>query len=1199
MNITPRILIVEDDAVLAMELQETLIHLGYQVSGLAATGKAAVESTLAQKPDIILMDIRLRGAVTGIQAVEEIHQHLDIPVVYLTAFADETLLQQAKITDAYAYLVKPVRERELRAGLEMALYKRSAEQRMQHLNQILRAVRDVNQLIAREHDARRLVMDACQILLRTHGYRFVWVGESAGYRLNPLAHAGDGQELIARIVASATPEQGMKLPGTEAARTRRVVVCHDMLQDDRYAPWRKEVEQVHFSSTVAVPILHEENLFGVLSVYSDQTNIFGAEELDLLLEVAGDIAFGLKAIARESEQKHAEIALRESEAKFRAILDNSRDSIGVHVNGIWELCNPAAVKLFGVASPEDLLGKPIFNVIAPSERARIRDFVQNRMVGADAPSGYLTRGLRADGTEFDMDVTLSSFVLEGKPHVLVILRDITEKKRAEEALRESEQKHRRLFENMSQGVIYYSASGKIISANPAAEHILGFSLDQLQGSPFVNVAWKLIREDGSTLPAEEHPIAISLQTGKPVEGVILGVFNPNTTKTIWLSITAVPLFNLKEEVPFQVYSTFEDITERKLAGEKLLKSESLFRAVVEHSHDGIVLMNPERRPFYVSPSYTQISGYSPEEWIGGYGPDFIHPKDREIAANSFRDVLQSPGKMAAAAYRLRHKKGHWFWVETNATNLLDDPVIHAVVLNSRDITERKRAEDALRENAIRYRTLLDNLPQLVWQRDLNSVFIDGNAACARTLGTTVEGLVGKTDYDFYPVDLAEKYRADDQRIIEHGVSETFDERFLKDGRERFARTTKVPLRDDLGRVCGTLGIAEDITELKGAEEDRVAREIAEQASRAKSEFISQMSHELRTPLNAILGFSQLLKMDELKPNQARGLEQIYKSGRHLLNLVNEVLDIARIESGKMAISPEPVRLADTLQEALELIRPLAEARHISINMAASVSSEVFVQADPQSLRQVLLNLLSNAVKYNREGGEIAISARLTIDGRLRLQMRDTGDGIPPEKIERLFVPFDRLGRESVEQEGTGLGLALSKGLVEAMGGHIGAESQLGVGSTFWLELKLVSERLTEAILASVDEHLSERMRAGRGLVLYVEDNLDNLKLVEAIMERLPKVRLITTMQGRQALELAMKHNPDLILLDLHLPDMPGSEVLRQLKAEQATENTPVIILSADAMPKQIAELLAGGARAYLTKPIDIQEFLKVVEGSLA
>ena len=262
--------------------------------------------------------------------------------------------------------------------------------------------------------------------------------------------------------------------------------------------------------------------------------------------------------------------------------------------------------------------------------------------------------------------------------------------------------------------------------------------------------------------------------------------------------------------------------------------------------------------------------------------------------------------------------------------------------------------------------------------------------------------------------------------------------------------------DALGQPFEIVGVSRDITERKRAEKDRIAREIAEQANRAKSELLSHVSHELRTPLNAILGFAQLLKLDELRPNQARSVDQIYKSGLHLLNLVNEILDIARIEAGRMRITLEPIRLKDALNETMNLIRPLAEARHITLSLddTRRDQSDVFVQADRQGFRQVLLNLLSNAVKYNRENGSIAVTASLTTDGALRLQVQDSGMGIPPDMMARLFTAFDRLGMESVEQEGTGLGLALSKGLVEAMDGRIGAESRLGEGSTFWLELQL-------------------------------------------------------------------------------------------------------------------------------------------------
>jgi signal transduction histidine kinase/CheY-like chemotaxis protein len=376
--------------------------------------------------------------------------------------------------------------------------------------------------------------------------------------------------------------------------------------------------------------------------------------------------------------------------------------------------------------------------------------------------------------------------------------------------------------------------------------------------------------------------------------------------------------------------------------------------------------------------------------------------------------------------------------------------------------------------------------------------------------------------------------------------------------------------------------------------ERHAREIVERASQAKSEFLSRMSHELRTPLNSILGFSQLLQMDELTPDQKGSVEQILKSGHHLLDLINEVLDITRIESGRMEISSEPVQLEEALNAAVDLIRPLADKRGISIQIKTPSSKDVFVNADNQRLKQVLLNLLSNAVKYNREGGEIHVTASLLMDGFLHLAVRDSGPGIPPEKMERLFIPFDRLELDPNLVEGTGLGLALSKGLVEAMGGRIGAQSVVGQGSTFWLDLQLTSQQKEAIVMAEVDDYLKSNPAAKKGMVLYVEDNLSNIQLMERILARLPEVNLVTAMQGHMAMDLARLHKPGLILLDLNLPDMNGSEVLKLLRADPATTEIPIVIMSADATTGQIERMLAAGANAYLTKPIDIKEFLKVV-----
>jgi signal transduction histidine kinase/CheY-like chemotaxis protein len=375
-----------------------------------------------------------------------------------------------------------------------------------------------------------------------------------------------------------------------------------------------------------------------------------------------------------------------------------------------------------------------------------------------------------------------------------------------------------------------------------------------------------------------------------------------------------------------------------------------------------------------------------------------------------------------------------------------------------------------------------------------------------------------------------------------------------------------------------------------------ARHAADHANQAKSEFLSRMSHELRTPLNAVLGFAQLLQMDALSEEQRESVGHIDKGGRHLLGLINEVLDIARIEAGRLAISLEPVPVQRLVQESLDLIAPLAAAEHVQLEGSLPDTREYHVQADRQRLKQVLLNLLSNAVKYNRQGGAVTLSYDETPTARLRINVTDTGPGIAPEKMERLFTPFDRLDVDQTGVEGSGLGLALSKRLVEAMGGALGVESSVGRGSTFWVELPLVEDwvkRLDGGEGAPAPAR-SDALRKAR-VVLYVEDNLSNLKLIERVVAHRPEVRILPAMQGRLGLDLAREHSPDLILLDLHLPDMPGEEFLLRLRAMPETREIPVVVISADATPGQADRLLASGARGYLAKPVEVKKFLALLD----
>jgi signal transduction histidine kinase/ActR/RegA family two-component response regulator len=393
----------------------------------------------------------------------------------------------------------------------------------------------------------------------------------------------------------------------------------------------------------------------------------------------------------------------------------------------------------------------------------------------------------------------------------------------------------------------------------------------------------------------------------------------------------------------------------------------------------------------------------------------------------------------------------------------------------------------------------------------------------------------------------------------------------------------------------------DLEQAKEELEDRVrertaeleaAKSVAEAASNAKSEFVSRMSHELRTPLNAVLGFAQLLSLDNLTVEQQEAVSDILRAGRHLLELINEVLDLARIEAGRLPLSMQPLRVADVVTECLALLTPFAAQHDVSLRMVAASDREVHVRADRQRLAQVVINLVSNAVKYNRPAGAVTIGWELHPPEKVRLVVQDTGVGIAGPLLARLFHPFERLEADP-SIEGTGLGLALSRRLVDAMGGGIGVESEAGRGSTFWVDL-VADSAPDSGIGESEAAHRSEPVLPAPVEVLYVEDNESNVRLVERFLGRLSGVALLAAGTGSAGLELATRHRPGLILLDMHLPDMSGEDVLACLRRDPRTQEIPVVGVSADATPERRRSVLAAGAAGYLTKPLDLPAFLATV-----
>ena len=439
----------------------------------------------------------------------------------------------------------------------------------------------------------------------------------------------------------------------------------------------------------------------------------------------------------------------------------------------------------------------------------------------------------------------------------------------------------------------------------------------------------------------------------------------------------------------------------------------------------------------------------------------------------------------------------------------------------------------------------------------------------------------------------------------------------KDGRIITVGARWALQRDEEGSPDTVIEINRDISDTKlAAEQLRRARDDAERASQAKSEYLSRMSHELRTPLTAMLGYGDLLELRDPRPDQLEAIDAIQQASGHLLSLVNDVLDIARIESGRERLAPEAVAVSSIVEECMRLVTPAALERSIQLSTDLSKARAEYVEADRQRLLQSLLNLVSNAVKYSGEGASVTVRAEIEGArgkgakdkngkgggkakgevGTVRLSVSDTGPGLTPEQQDRLFQPFERLGAERTTIQGTGLGLALTKKLVDAMGGDIGVITAPGEGSTFWIRL----QRAPAEVRKRVPRDLEVVAPAAKShTVLYVEDNLATISLMEQIFSMRPQVRLITAMQGGLTLDLAREHNPDAVILDLHLPDIPGDEVLNRLRADPRTAHIPVVMFSADATERQVKRLAAAGARAYLTKPVKVMEFLRTLDEVLA
>jgi PAS domain S-box-containing protein len=705
--------------------------------------------------------------------------------------------------------------------------------------------------------------------------------------------------------------------------------------------------------------------------------------------------------------------------------------------------------------------------------------------------------------------------------------------------------------------------------------------------------------------------------------ILVDTYGVGTPDAVAAAVAVVVMFALIF-LRFRGLLVDVDTYTRTLA--KLTKAEARFRRLVEQVPAVIYIDSTDEAASsrYVSPRYEELTGHSPEEavthpWLWA---NHIHPDDREwvMAASSHADERDEP---RALEYRIIAGDGRELWVRDEAAVTGRDADGRACTWQGTlvDVTEDHRAEDQIRrlnaeleqriaERTAELRTTNEHLREAnTYLENLVSgmpaMLFRGHGPNFKIeyISTGVEQILGFTPVDVIarPRFWMERLHPDDRRRVAAEVRDatgrrlplqTLEQRVIhRDGSERWLHAV-VRFEFEADGVWIFTGSAIDITERRHVEDElRLAKAEAERANRAKSEFLSSMSHELRTPLNSVLGFGQLLERSALAPDDRDSVAQVLRAGRTLLAMIDSVLDLARVESGRLTLSIEPVSVAELIQETVDLVRPIAAGRGIRLVTPADVERPPWVLADRLRVQQVILNVLRNALTYNRDDGSVTIAYRVAAGDRLRLSVTDTGPGIPAERQATLFTILDRRIGSDGTSAGLGVGLALSARLIEAMNGSISVESEVGAGSTFSIELPLAAEPAVGS---------GERSEPGTGApagatVVYVEDNLANLKLIERILEVRPGTRVLAAMQGSLGLDLARQHHPDLVLLDLHLPDMYGEEVLRLLQDDPVTRDIPVIVLSSALGNGTGQQLLDLGAKAYFAKPIDVAAFLAAVD----
>ncbi|MGB3491313.1 MAG: PAS domain S-box protein [Elainellaceae cyanobacterium] len=1123
-----------------------------------------------------------------------------------------------------------------------------AEQQLYRTNRALRTLSECNQTLVRAADETALLQDICQILVKVAGYRAAWIGfaeHDEAKSVRPVAQAGYSDEYLQSVQVSwAENNQGHSPTGT-AICTQQRCIAQDILHNPTYQPWREAALRDGYASLMALPLMFHDSAFGALTLYSVRPSAFDAAEIRLLTELANDLAYGIVTLRTRK-------ALHGSETKFREFLEAASEAIIVS-NGKGEivLFNTKAEELFGYSQTE-MLDRPV-ECLMP-ERFR-RGHVHSRGEYHEKPSrrsmgqSRNLSALRKDGTEFPIEAGLSSVNIDGELFTLTFLTDISdrqrieaEQKRAEEALRQSEATLRQAEESLRQAnqdlerrvslrtvelsqlndrlkhelterersqqrlqeqaqlldlahdtIMARRLDGSITFWNQGAEATYGWSRDEALGQ----ISHTLLQ---TQFPQAQNEIEAELLRRGYWEGELLHTTQAGEHITV---ASRWALQRDRQGQPIKILEINNDITERKRSEEEQLR----LAAIVESSDDGIIGISLDSAIMSWNSGAEKIYGFSADEILGQPIHRLVPPDLMAEESHIIEKIKQGDRLEHYETLRL-HKDGTIFDVALTISpikNSLGEVV--GISKIARDISERKRgdierqrAEEALAQELMRSKALFEaSFDGIVVVNPRGNV-VEANESFARMLGRSVPETLTLhvSDWD------AQWTREELDEIVDSRqfVGQTFETLHRRrDGSVYEVEITisEVVLEEEILQVC----ICRDITARKQSEEqlristERTSLANAElaRAARLKDEFLASMSHELRTPLNAILGLSEALIEEifgSISEEQREHLSTIEQSGQHLLALINDILDLSKVESGMMELEITSVPVQEFCNSCLSFIKQ--QAHHKRIRLDSRIDEDLLeIEIDERRIRQVLVNLLSNAVKFTPDHGTVQLQMRAdSFRETLEFSVTDTGIGIAPEHIGKLFQPFVQIDSAlSRRYAGTGLGLALVRRITELHGGGVSLESQEGKGSRFTVTLPWAPSPTPDLV------HEPEEVQARELAVEHVLIIEDSETAANQLVRYLSELGLKTLIhpRGDGALKMALQVQPDVIILDILLPDQSGWAVLESLKAHASTQAIPVIVVS---VVEERLRSLTMGAVAHLLKPFTRQQLQQTLSRAM-